>query len=150
VNSDFLDMLSALSDEGAEFLIVGAFAMAAHGCVRATGDIDIWIRPTPDNASRVWRALQSFGAPTFDLHHQDLSTPDIVFQIGLPPRRIDILTSIAGVSFEAAWPMRLNIQLGTLPVSVIGREHLIQNKLATGRATDRADAEWLQQPPANP
>ena len=96
MNPDFRDMLSALCDEGAEFLLVGAYAMAAHGCPRATGDIDIWIRPSDDNAQRVWRALKRFKAPVRNLTIDDLKTPEIVFQIGVAPRRIDLLTSIDG------------------------------------------------------
>ncbi|MDP3767916.1 MAG: hypothetical protein Q8S13_07860 [Dehalococcoidia bacterium] len=106
MNPDFRDLLRALSDAGARFLVVGAYAVSFHSEPRATGDLDIWIDPTPQNAPRVYRALISFGAPVSELSESDLFTPDVVFQIGLPPRRIDIMTTITGVSFEEAWATR--------------------------------------------
>ena len=106
MNRDFVEMLAALYAAGVEFLIVGAYAMAAHGLPRATGDIDIWVRPTRANAERVMRALQSFGAPLFDLTIEDLLRLDTVFQISIAPSRIDILTGITGVSFKEAWSGR--------------------------------------------
>lgn len=99
-------MLAALSAAGAEYLVVGAHALAAHGLPRATGDLDLWVRPSRDNAERVWRALESFGAPLDELTLEDPSRPEVVFQIGVVPRRIDVLTSITGVSFEEAWESR--------------------------------------------
>src|SRR5690242_1218157 len=107
-------MLRALSAEGVEYLVVGAYAMAAHGIPRATGDIDIWIRPSPVNADRVLRAIRRFGAPLFDLTVADLTRDGTVFQLGLPPRRIDLLTSIDGVTFEEAWPDRVTSRFGDL------------------------------------
>ena len=117
--------------------------MAAHGAPRATGDLDIWIRATPDNAARVLDALRHFGAALFDLTIDDLSKPDTVFQIGLPPSRIDILSSISGVAFDHAWANRLDIQIGDLPVGVIGREDFITNKTASGRPKDLLDLTLL-------
>ena len=144
LNSDFRDMLSILNEEHVEFLLVGAYAMAAHGMVRATGDIDIWIRRCEENTKRVWKALKRFGAPLRDLTVDDLNKPDIVFQVGVEPRRIDILTSIAGVTFDEAWANRKAIQVDNLHVSVIGRAQLLQNKKATGRPKDLADVIWLE------
>ena len=144
LNPDFRDMLSALCEEGAEFLLVGAYALAAHGLPRATGDMDIWIRRSEENAARVWRALQRFGAPLAGLTRDDLKTPDIVFQIGVAPRRIDILTSIDGVQFDEAWPNREAIVVEGLTIGVIGRSHLIRNKKAVGRPQDLADVAWLE------
>ena len=83
MNPDFRDMLSALSDAEVEFLVVGAYALAAHGLPRATGDIDLWVRPSPGNAQRVWQALQAFGVPTRHVDVGDFTRPDIVFQIAL-------------------------------------------------------------------
>jgi hypothetical protein len=108
LNQDFREMLSGLSAQQAEFLLVGAYALAGHGLPRATGDIDIWIRPTPDNAARVWRALAAFGAPLESLTIEDLTTPGVFFQMGVPPRRIDILTAIDRVEFDEAWSTRLD------------------------------------------
>ena len=144
MNLDFVEMLSALSDADAEFLIVGAHAMAVHGRPRATGDLDIWVRPAPENAARVWTALEAFGAPLHELSKHDLSTTDVVFQIGLPPNRIDLLTSISGVEFEEAWAGRIQLRVGDLEVMVIGKEELIQNKRAVGRPRDVADVAELE------
>jgi len=144
MNRDFAEMLSALSAEGAEFLVVGAYAMAAHGYPRATGDIDLWVRPSPENAQRVLRALRTFGAPLFDLQATDLLGSDTVFQIGLPPNRIDILTGITGVSFEDAWPSRVTSSIGGLEIPVLGMAQLLTNKRATGRPKDQADLAWLE------
>jgi len=143
MSRDFVEMLSALSAVGAKFLIVGAHALAAHGTPRATGDLDIWIQATPDNADRVFQALKAFGAALFDLSIDDLERPDTVFQIGLPPSRIDILTSISGVEFDAAWPKRIEIRIGELSVGVIGRSDFIANKRAVGRPKDLLDIELL-------
>jgi hypothetical protein len=136
-------MLSALNAEGAEFLVVGAYALAAHGLPRATGDLDLWIRNSKDNAERVWRALRRFRASTLDLSLHDLQTPDMVFQIGVAPRRIDILTSIDGVGFDEAWPHRMVIEVEGQTLPVISRAHLIRNKKAAARPQDLADVARL-------
>jgi hypothetical protein len=143
MNRDFVEMLSALSAARAEFLVVGAHALAAHGRPRATGDLDLWVRATPDNAERVWTALARFGAPLGDLTKGDLATPEIVFQIGQPPCRIDVLTAIDGITFDEAWPRRLTIAIEDLEVPVLGREDLLANKRATARPQDLADVAWL-------
>jgi len=144
MNRNFSDMLVALSEEQAEFLVVGAFAMAWHGFPRYTGDLDIWIRPTQQNAHCVWRALERFRAPTRGLTIEDLETEDIVFQIGAPPQRIDLLTSITGVKFDEAWPNRVYFSPDRTALPVIGLKELIQNKRATGRPKDMVDALWLE------
>jgi hypothetical protein len=144
LNSNFKDMLNALNDAGADYLLIGAYAMAVHGCPRATGDIDIWVRPTPENADKVWEALRRFGAPLSRVTVADFHTLDTVYQIGLPPQRIDILTSVSGVEFEAAWPGRLSISLEGLTVAVIGLQHLYENKLACERDKDVLDAKILK------
>ena len=144
LNPDYRDMLSAFADAGVEYLVIGAYALAAHGHPRATGDLDLWVRPTPENAERVMTALSAFGAPLMEMSREDFETPDTVFQIGVSPRRIDILTTIEGVRFDDAWPGRVEIEVEDVPVSVIGREHFIQNKEALGRPQDRADVERLR------
>ena len=142
---DFVEMLSALSAAGAEFLVVGAHAVAAHGVPRATGDLDVWVRPTPANADRVLSALGSFGAPLHDLTRDDLSRPDTVFQIGVAPCRIDLLTSISGgIDFEGAWQRRKALEIEGLRLACIGREDLIANKRACGRPQDLADVARLE------
>ena len=146
MNRDFVEILCELSDAEADYLVVGAHALAAHGRPRATGDLDIWVRPTPKNAELVWKALRRFGAPLSELTQEDLATPEIVFQIGVVPCRIDILTSIDGVEFEEAWDARGNVQIEGLNVPILSREHLLTNKRATGRPKDQADAIWLESP----
>ncbi len=143
LNPDFKDMLYALSARKVDFLLVGAYAMATHGLPRATGDLDLWIRPTRENASRVMKALADFGAPLSELSLDDLATEGIVFQIGVQPNRIDLLTKISGVDFDQAYNHRLVIELDGLSIPVIGRQELIINKLATDRPKDRLDAELL-------
>ena len=144
MNRDFVEMLSALSAAGVEYLLVGAYAMAAHGWPRATGDIDIWVRPTLENAERVLRALQEYGAPLFDLTATDLTGPDTVFQIGVAPGRVDILSGVSGVEFDEAWASRITATLAGLEVSAIGFDALLKNKLAAGRPKDMADVAWLR------
>jgi len=136
--------LFALCAAGVEFLIVGAHALAAHGIPRATGDLDVWVRATPENAERVLAALRAFGAPLFDLARDDLTRPDTIFQIGVIPCRVDILTSISGVEFDAAWPGRLQLDIEGLTVPCIGRSELLANKRAAGRPKDLADLALLE------
>lgn len=131
---------------------MGAHALAIHGHVRATGDLDIWVRADPENAERVWRALVHFGAPVeaLGLTAADLSRPGIVYQVGLSPRRVDILTEISGVGFDEAWPARVTETIGSLAVPFLGREALIRNKKASARAKDLADVESLGEAPSSP
>jgi hypothetical protein len=144
VNPDFRDLLRALSDAGARFRVVGAYAVSFHSEPRATGDLDIWVAPTPENAARVHRALVAFGAPVTELSESDLVTPDVVFQIGLPPRRIDIMTTITGVSFEEAWRTRAEATYGDVGFPLIGIEALMKNKQALGRPKDLIDLDLLR------
>jgi hypothetical protein len=148
LNPDFRGLLVCLGREGVEFVLVGAYALAFHGVPRATGYIDVLVRPTPGNAERVWRALRAFGAPlqSAGVRPEDFATPGIVYQIGLPPRRVDILTAISGVSFEEAWESRATAQLEETLVFFLGREALIANKRASGRMKDLADVERLEGP----
>ncbi len=136
-------MLSALSEARAEFLLVGAYALAVHGHPRATGDLDIWVRADSENAPKVLRSLAVFGAPMHELAVEDLSKPGIVFQIGVEPSRIDILTAISGVDFGHAWNRRVLIEIDGVCINVIGREDLIVNKRASGRPKDIVDVETL-------
>ncbi|HEV7509936.1 MAG TPA: hypothetical protein VGS07_34005 [Thermoanaerobaculia bacterium] len=128
------------------FIVVGAHAMAAHGVPRATGDLDIWVRPDSENANKVWRALIDFGTPVEALQFslKDLTIPGTVFQIGLPPRRVDILTDIDGITFDQAWPSRSVEKIDDLDVPFLGRQALLENKKASGRPKDLADVEILE------
>ena len=145
MNEDFIDLLAALTRADARFLVVGAHAMALHGVPRATGDLDVWVRPDPENAERVLAALKAFGAPleSLEVGVDDLQRVDSVIQIGVPPRRVDLLTSLSGLEFDEAWPHRVEHRLGTLNVPFLGRADLIRNKRATGRAKDLADVDAL-------
>jgi hypothetical protein len=143
MNPDFVGLLRELSEADARFLIVGAYAVTFHSRPRATGDLDIWVESTPDNAARVMTALRAFGAPLQDLKADDLATPGVVYQIGVPPRRIDLLTSLTGLTFEEAWVGRITGPFGDLECPFIGRGELVRNKRALGRPRDLADLEML-------
>ena len=147
LNSDFRDVLSIFNDRDVEYLLVGAYALAVHGLPRATGDIDILVLTTPRNAQRAFESLGEFGAPMDQVTTEDFTEKGIVFQIGIAPRRIDVLTSIDGVEFVDAWQDRSIVQIEGLSVPVISREHLIANKRATGRPQDLADVAWLEAHP---
>lgn len=148
LNDDFRDVIATMVDEDVEFLIVGAFALAFHGAPRASGDIDFYVRPSPENAGRLFRALVAFGAPleSHGVTAEDFARAGAVYQIGLPPRRIDILTQISGLDFEEAWASRVEATIDGRAVHFIGRDAYIKNKIAAGRAKDLADAARLARP----
>lgn len=150
MTDDWTDIIFALLDAEARFLVVGAHAMAVHGVPRATQDLDIWVQPTRENASRVWRALAAFGAPLddLDISEDDFVAPGAVVQIGLPPRRVDLLTEISGVAdFDDAWEGRVEHELLGRSVPFVGRSTLIANKRAAARLKDLADIEALGESP---
>ncbi len=148
---DFRDLLRAFVDREVRFLIVGAYALALLGRPRATGDLDVWIDPTRANARRAYAALRSFGAPLTELAIADLHTPGTVFQIGVAPLRIDILTQISGVAFAPAFARATPARLDDVPVRVLSRQDFIDNKRASGRLKDRADIARLGvRPPRRP
>ena len=144
LNNDYKEMLQILLEEEVDFIVVGAYALAAHGVPRATGDIDIWIKTDTRNAERLIRALKKFGAPVGDITASDFTEPDIVFQIGVAPRRIDFLTSIDGVNFADADKDKLTIKINDIDVPVISLENLIKNKKAASRPKDLLDIESLK------
>ncbi len=144
MNTDFRDLFAEFNAHGVEYLVVGSHALAVHGHVRATKDLDIWVRPDPENARRALGALAAFGAPVHQLTQADLTEPGLILQIGVAPVRIDIITSIEGVEFDAAWPVRVLTKFAGQPVHVLSRQHLIQNKRASGRTQDLADLERLE------
>ena len=145
INPDFSDLFASLNGAGAKYLLVGGYALAIHAHPRFTKDLDVWVDPTPENAPRVLDALRAFGAAMASLEEADLARAGIVFQIGVPPNRIDVITAIDGLTFADAWPARLVTNYGDHPIAVIGRTHLIANKRATGRPQDLVDAEVLEQ-----
>ena len=144
MHPDFKELLSEFNAKRVEYLVVGAHALAAHGHVRATKDMDVWVRPSSENARRVIDALTAFGAPMHGTTIDDLSSPHFVLQIGVPPVRINVITSITAVEFDEAWPDRLQTIFDGEPVGVLSRQHLIQNKSATGRPQDLADVHFLK------
>lgn len=143
LNPDYRDILGEFASAGVEFLVVGAFAMAAHGLPRATGDIDLWVRCGDANARRVMVALARFGAPLENVSAADFLVPGLVVQFGVAPCRVDLLTKIDGVGFEEAWRDRVTVEMDGVAVPVIGREHLLLNKRAAGRPKDQVDAATL-------
>jgi len=144
LNEDYRDMLHALSDEKVRFLLVGAYALAAHGYPRATMDIDIWVMPSPQNAEAVLKALGRFGAPLLNLAKEDLQKEGTVFQIGVAPRRIDIITAASGLQFEEAYTRSLSVTIEGIEVRILSIDDIIRNKRASGRTKDLADAETLE------
>ena len=144
LNEDYRDMLHALSDEKVRFLLVGAYALAAYGYPRATMDIDIWVMPSPQNADAVLKALRRFGATLLNLTLEDLQEEGTVFQIGVAPRRIDIITSASGLQFEEAYARSLSVTIEGIEVRILSIDDIIRNKRASGRTKDLADAEILE------
>jgi hypothetical protein len=142
-NSNFKDLLSALNRCEAKYLVVGGYAVMFYTEPRYTKDLDIWIERTSDNAARTYRALAEFGAPLAGIEAQEFSKPDIVYQLGVPPSRIDILTSVTGVEFSNAWPRRKTASFDDVLASFIDIEDLLTNKRATGRDTDLIDCRLL-------
>jgi len=143
VQKDFRDLLELLNVHKAEYLIVGAYALAFHGAPRYTGDMDIYVRPNPINAQRIMTALNDFGFGSAELSAADFETEDRVVQLGFPPVRVDIVTSITGVSWEEAVLGGVEGKYGNVPVYYIGRQQFISNKRALGRKKDLADLEAL-------
>ena len=141
------EFIEWLNSTGVEYLVVGAFAVAWHGHPRFTADIDLLIRPARSNAELVLKALRKFGFESLGVLADDLVYPERIVQLGGKPNRIDIITSISGLTFDEAWASRVAGTLGELPVSYIGRDELIRNKEFTGRPQDLADAERLRRQP---
>jgi hypothetical protein len=144
LNPIFHEILSAFRAAGVEFMVVGGYAVAAHGVPRATGDIDLWVRPTPANAAKVMLALRAFGAPLAGIAADDFVALDLVYQFGRPPNRVDVLTAIDGLEFDAAQTRQVLLTVEGLEVAVPALADLIANKLASGRPQDVADVHRLR------
>jgi hypothetical protein len=144
LNEDYKEMLQSLLDQKVEFIVVGAYALAAHGFPRATGDIDIWIKPDEKNSRKVYEALASFGAPINEIREDEFSQPGLIFQIGVVPRRIDIITKIDAVEFQEADLDKIFVDIDDLKIPVLSIDKLIKNKMATGREKDLLDAKLLK------
>jgi predicted nucleotidyltransferase len=144
LNEDYRDMLRVLSEEKVRFVLVGAYALAAHGYPRATMDIDIWVMPSAENVDSVLRALSRFGAPLHDLTKEDLLKEGTIFQIGVAPRRIDIITAASGLQFETTYQNSISVNIEGIEIRIPSIDDLILNKRAIGRTKDLADAEALE------
>jgi len=140
---DFKELLELFNGHKIEYMIVGAYALAYHGVPRFTGDMDIFVKPSIANAQRVLSALSDFGFGSLDLRVEDFQKPDSVVQLGVPPVRIDIMTSITGVTWEEADRGKVEGLYGNIPVPFLGKEQYIANKRALGRKKDLADIEYL-------
>ncbi len=147
VNPDFRDLFSVFNDEGVDYLLVGAHAVAIYAQPRYSKDLDVWVRPTRENAERVFRALARFGAPLRDVTPEDFADPELIYQIGVAPNRIDVIMAIAGLDFDRAWANRVERSYGGVPIHVISKQDLICAKRASGRPQDMLDAENLEKTP---
>lgn len=145
LNEDYKDMLQSLLNNEVRFLIVGAYALAVYGYPRATGDFDIWVEASSENSKKILSALTSFGSSTSGLTETTFMQKGIVFQIGVAPRRIDLITHIDGVDFKNAYPSRTTIVMEGLNLPFISKENLILNKKSTGRDKDLIDAKHLEE-----
>jgi hypothetical protein len=143
VQPDFRELLALFNAHNVEYLIVGGYALAFHGAPRFTGDLDLLVKPDADNARRILAALAEFGFASMGLTADDFERLDQVVQLGVPPVRVDLITSLTGVSWEEAVAGRTAGRYGDIPVYYIGREQFIANKRATGRQRDLADLEAL-------
>ena len=143
VQKDFKEFLALLNEHNVEFLIVGGYALAFHGAPRFTGDIDIFINPDKMNAERILKALEAFGFGSLDIEISDFLQLNNIIQLGVPPVRIDLITSISGVTWNEANNSKESGQFGDVSVSFIGRKQFIINKRASGRKKDLADLESL-------
>ncbi len=144
MNSDFRDLLRAFNEADVRYLIVGGWAYMEHVEQRYTKDLDVWIDRSATNADRVLIALRDFGTPLRDLSMEDLTTPGVFYQLGLPPNRINIITQLEEMDFAACWERRKTVSLGDLSVEYISIDDLLENKERTGRARDLEDAAHLR------
>lgn len=144
LNQDFKEFIQSLNDNGVRYLVVGGYAVALHGYPRYTKDMDIWVDMTAENASKIVKALDQFGFGSLGVKESDFTVPDQMLQLGNPPRRIDLLTSLPGVEFSKCYPDRTTVDVEGVSVYFIDLENLRKNKRATGRHQDLADLEHLE------
>lgn len=144
LNPDFREFIQSLNDNQVRYLVVGGYAVALHGHPRYTKDIDVWIELNPENAARAIKALDQFGFGSLGLAEQDFLAPDQIIQLGYPPNRIDVLTTLPGVEFAECYPARVQVEIEGTSVDFIDLENLKRNKKASGRLQDLADLENLE------
>ena len=145
VNPDFYDLLKIFSEENVEYLVVGGYAVMFYTEPRFTKDIDLWIRPSSENAQKVWKSLMQFGAPLEQVNLEDFCNSELIYQIGIAPNRIDIIMDVKGVTFESAWRNRKISKYGDVDMNVIDLDDLIASKQATGRDQDILDLKRLRE-----
>ena len=143
IPNDFKELLELLNSHKVEYIVVGAYALALHGNPRFTGDLDVYVKPDAQNASYILAALKEFGFGSLKLEEKDFTEPHQVVQLGMPPVRIDLLTSLTGLTWDDAVKGELKGNLGGVPVLFLGKQEYIKNKKALGRPKDLADAEVL-------
>lgn len=143
LNKDYKEMLQLLLEEQVDFILVGAYALGAHGYPRATGDIDIWVKADEANSKKIYQTLARFGVPLDQLNENDFAVEGIIFQIGVAPRRIDIITQIDGVTYDEADEDKIVVEVEELKLTVLSLDKLIKNKMSTGREKDELDAKYL-------
>jgi predicted nucleotidyltransferase len=144
LNRDFKEFIQSLNDNGVRYLVVGGYAVAVHGYPRYTKDIDVWVEMTVENASNILRALDQFGFGSLGVKESDFTVPDQMLQLGHPPARIDMLTTLPGVEFSECYDARVTVEVDGVAVNCIDLENLKRNKKATGRHQDLADLENLE------
>ena len=144
MDSNFEELLSLFIQRGVRFVVVGGYAVGSHVSLRPTKDLDLWIDPTPENAKRTWRALAEFGMPLGSITPDDIATPGPWLQFGVPPTRVDNLTSVDGLDFAGAWENRVMRSLGRVSAPVLGIDDLIRNKRLVGRPQDLVDLANLE------
>ncbi len=145
LQKDLREFIELLNSNEAEYVIIGAHALAFHGVPRYTGDLDIAVRVSAANAAKLAQAVTEFGFAETGLSEKDFLVPDQIIQLGRPPNRVDILNSLSGITFEELWSGRIRTTLDGVSVNMISKEHLIQNKRAVGRPQDLADVKKLEQ-----
>ena len=143
LNEDYKEMLQNLLRNEVKFLVVGAYAMAAYGYPRATGDFDIWVDTTLENSQRIYKSVSDFGAPLSGITERTFTEKGIVFQIGVAPRRIDIITHIDGVEFHNAYQDKEEVEIENMKIPFLSKSNLIKNKKSTGREKDKIDIKYL-------
>ena len=144
LSQDFKEFIQSLNDNRVRYLVIGGYAVALHGHPRYTKDLDVWIEMKPDNAAKIVKALEQFGLASLGLKAEDFLVPDQIVQLGYPPNRIDVLTTLPGVEFERCYASRVQVEIGGVAVNFIDLENLKKNKKATGRTQDLADLENLE------
>ena len=144
LNQDFREFIQSLNDNQVRYLVVGGYAVAIHSYPRSTKDIDMWIDMNPENARRILQSLEQFGFGSQGLKQDDFLEAEMIVQLGIPPRRVDLLTSLVGVNFETCYADKVIVDIEGMPVNFVDLENLKQNKQSSGRAQDLADIENLE------